>query len=266
MRNKLGFTLAEVLITLVIIGVIAAITVPTLIAKHQKEQFAIRAKETYSIIATGFKQALAKDGVTLLEDTSLAKSIAGEETTDSGQENFRKEFSKVFKVMSGVQKGNLSEESVMNIQYKTLNGKTTLTPKSESWFEFRQIFNLVNGSIAYVGMYKVPRNCVRSKETIKEAGGHLYQYIGWVAFDTNGVKGPNQFGRDLFSTVISNDGNVYPNWGKDYIICELDSNIESDSWRGNNSHNCNIDSTDSYFKQGMSCLARLMDEGWEMKY
>ena len=34
--HKKGFTLAEVLITLVIIGVIAAITVPTLITKYQK--------------------------------------------------------------------------------------------------------------------------------------------------------------------------------------------------------------------------------------
>lgn len=33
---KKGFTLAEVLITLGIIGVVASMTIPTLIAKHQK--------------------------------------------------------------------------------------------------------------------------------------------------------------------------------------------------------------------------------------
>lgn len=37
-KAKFGFTLAEVLITLGIIGVVAAITIPNLIANHQKKQ------------------------------------------------------------------------------------------------------------------------------------------------------------------------------------------------------------------------------------
>ena len=36
-----GFTLAETLITLVVIGVVAALTVPSLIVKHQKEETVI---------------------------------------------------------------------------------------------------------------------------------------------------------------------------------------------------------------------------------
>ncbi len=35
-KIKAGFTLAEVLITLGIIGIVAAMTIPGLIAKHQK--------------------------------------------------------------------------------------------------------------------------------------------------------------------------------------------------------------------------------------
>ncbi len=251
-----------------IIGIIAAITVPTLIAKYQKEQLAIRAKQTYSIIATGFKQALAKDGVTLMEDTSMVKSIAGETTTGSGQENFRKEFSKVFKVMSGEQKGNLSEEAIMNIQYKNLNGTATFTPKSEEWNEFDQIFNLVNGSIAYIYLFKVPRNCSVSKEEIKAAGGHLYQWMGYIMFDTNGVKGPNQLGRDLFSTMIGNDGNLYPRGSKDQAICEIGNYSEEDRHLWNEEYACYPENNPSFNRvfYGLGCLARLMDEGWEMKY
>ena len=37
--KKLGFTLAEVLITLVVIGIVAAITVPTLNNSTNNEQF-----------------------------------------------------------------------------------------------------------------------------------------------------------------------------------------------------------------------------------
>lgn len=45
-----GFTLFEVLITLGIIGVVAALTIPTLIANYKEKEFVIRAKNAYSII------------------------------------------------------------------------------------------------------------------------------------------------------------------------------------------------------------------------
>ena len=37
-KNKNGFTLAEVLITLIIVGVVASLTIPNVIVKNQKEQ------------------------------------------------------------------------------------------------------------------------------------------------------------------------------------------------------------------------------------
>ena len=39
--KKRAFTLAEVLITLGIIGVVAAMTIPTLISNYQKKQFEV---------------------------------------------------------------------------------------------------------------------------------------------------------------------------------------------------------------------------------
>ena len=49
MRN--AFTLAEVLITLGIIGVVAAITLPALTAKYKKQITATRLKSAYSILS-----------------------------------------------------------------------------------------------------------------------------------------------------------------------------------------------------------------------
>lgn len=51
-----AFTLAEVLITLVVIGVVAAITVPTITANHRKEETITRLKKIYSTL----NQALLK--------------------------------------------------------------------------------------------------------------------------------------------------------------------------------------------------------------
>lgn len=55
--NKCAFTLAEVLITLVIIGVVGALTIPTTITKYQKEMFATRLKQTYSSLLNAKRMA-----------------------------------------------------------------------------------------------------------------------------------------------------------------------------------------------------------------
>ncbi len=50
LKRKAAFTLAEVLITLGIIGVVAAMTMPSLVVNYQKKQTAVRLKRFYSIM------------------------------------------------------------------------------------------------------------------------------------------------------------------------------------------------------------------------
>ncbi|MBR6163586.1 type II secretion system protein [bacterium] len=61
--NVLGFTLAEVLITLVIIGVIAAITVPSLINKTNDQEIVSKLKKTYSTMAQATNLIIAEEGL-----------------------------------------------------------------------------------------------------------------------------------------------------------------------------------------------------------
>ncbi len=56
-----GFTLAETLITLVIVGVIAAITVPVIIAKSQEQQIKTQFKKTFSLLTQAIYQANSMD-------------------------------------------------------------------------------------------------------------------------------------------------------------------------------------------------------------
>ena len=58
----LAFTLAEVLITLGIIGVVAAMTIPTLISKTQKKEAVTRLKGAYSQIAQAIRMSEADNG------------------------------------------------------------------------------------------------------------------------------------------------------------------------------------------------------------
>ena len=50
-KVQVGFTLAEVLITLGIIGVVAAMTMPTLMTNYQKKSTATQLKKTYATIS-----------------------------------------------------------------------------------------------------------------------------------------------------------------------------------------------------------------------
>lgn len=65
MRTAHGFTLAEVLITLSIIGVIAALTIPAVTKKFEKATYIAGYKETYSILSQATKMITANNGGSL---------------------------------------------------------------------------------------------------------------------------------------------------------------------------------------------------------
>ncbi len=56
-KNKPSFTLAEVLVTLTIIGVVAALTVPLLTANHKKTEYASKIKKFFSTMTDVYAQA-----------------------------------------------------------------------------------------------------------------------------------------------------------------------------------------------------------------
>lgn len=57
-----GFTLAETLITLGIIGVVAALTLPSLIQNYKKKLVETKLKETYSILSQMMQSSIAENG------------------------------------------------------------------------------------------------------------------------------------------------------------------------------------------------------------
>jgi prepilin-type N-terminal cleavage/methylation domain-containing protein len=87
-----GFTLAEVLITLGIIGVVAALTIPSLINKCQKVVWAKQAQETYAILTQAFKRVLADNNTTSLEQTEvwskLKYNISSSDNPNSNKDFF----------------------------------------------------------------------------------------------------------------------------------------------------------------------------------
>ena len=60
--KKSAFTLAEVLITLGIIGVVAALTIPSLIQKYEEKQTVSQVKKAYSEISQAYMSAVQGEG------------------------------------------------------------------------------------------------------------------------------------------------------------------------------------------------------------
>ena len=69
--KKQGFTLAEVLITLGIVGVVAALTAPALVMSSRNEANAARLSTVVSNMENAFQTAIAQEGADNLYGTSL---------------------------------------------------------------------------------------------------------------------------------------------------------------------------------------------------
>ena len=81
--RRVGFTLAEVLITLGIIGIVSAMTIPTLVKEYKKKQTIAKLQQTYSILSQAITRAQVDNGDV---STWAWKNSFGEEFTMSSVE------------------------------------------------------------------------------------------------------------------------------------------------------------------------------------
>ena len=70
-RFKRGFTLAEVLITLAIIGVVAAISIPSVISNSQQQEFKTGLRKAVSVLNSAITMNMALDGESPYDNADL---------------------------------------------------------------------------------------------------------------------------------------------------------------------------------------------------
>ena len=69
--QKRGFTLAEVLITLAIIGIVAAVTIPSVIANYQQSEFKTGLRKAVSVLNEAIQAHMAQDGESPYDNENL---------------------------------------------------------------------------------------------------------------------------------------------------------------------------------------------------
>ena len=227
-----AFTLAEVLITLGIIGVVAALTIPSLIANHRNTQLAVQAKKVYSTISQAVLKAKADYDVDKVSDTDFNESNAKKylNIVKSGGTWNLDEFPEYFLL-------NGTEVSIETLPCKSVYGGGGSCTRS---------YDVLNDGSLIIWDTSTDRDVYTS-----------------VIVDVNGIRKPNQIGRDVFYFAILNDGRVLPYGTPGLSIAGAHG--FGDFTAG--AHNDDVQFNDCDLAgAGIGCAARLMQNNWKMDY
>lgn len=212
MKKHIGFTLAEVLITLGIIGVVAAMTLPMLISNYKEKELITRAKKSASILWNALTAIQAEYGETDFSNIFATGSINSEDTADILSRHL-----KVIKRCKIMETG--CHDSPIKLA-KPVDNTGSGTAGYFSRYGLKNLPQLVlaDGSIIQVQNYG---KCDRTyMGNVTDADGNVVTDSAGnplkeekmssscvdLTIDTNGNKGPNQVGADVFGMFIVPSG------------------------------------------------------------
>lgn len=169
-----AFTLVEVLITLGIIGVVAAITIPTIITNHKKNVTVEKLKTNYSILSQAVELSMRENGDISTWDSSLSEEEYAQIYIIPYLKNAKK--------IQSDKSGYYSVKSLAN-----------------SWCIFWSgvpIYFLNNGSVI----------------EIKHGWGSMNSQT-YIIVDINGKNAPNILGKDTFIFLLNKTKNQLTAFG-----------------------------------------------------
>lgn len=181
MKHKTGFTLSEVLITLGIIGIVAAMTLPTLIQKQQEKIAVVRLKSIYSILDQTVKQAVLANGT--VDQWGIINGTE-EENLNSGAVAIYKNIKPFIKQIQECNVKNLKNPCFAD-SYTNLYGNNYTLPYANG-----MAFRFANG--ASVLMYTNYQGCTKYADNL----------CAYMFVDVNGNHKPNKLGKDLFLFIM----------------------------------------------------------------
>lgn len=237
---KKAFTLAEVLITLGIIGIVAALTIPTFITEYRKKEYVTRLKTTYNLLDRLSKSLCAETGSYNWADTKLVSELH----QNLGEINSSNFDSKV------------KTTQYKDIVYQHLNKHINITDVktcsgdrcTQRYFNYNGIakntnffwFYLPNGVILEIRLFTATNDW----------------NWGYINVDVNGLQKPNRWGYDVYQFYISENAQIVPAGSQ--LLAELSNNAKN-HWSETNAFpwfNCST--TKASYGQG--CTGRVLEE------
>ncbi|MBO7673109.1 prepilin-type N-terminal cleavage/methylation domain-containing protein [bacterium] len=186
--SKRGFTMAEILIAMAIIGIVAALTLPSLSEAYKKRVLTTQLQKAYA--------ELSQAGTMV---------IANEMTQDFRQSNAIKDLEFVGKYLAVAKRG-----------------KDFASSYNDVWDTDRTPFKNIYTELMEVPAGENTDNYYRCGVT-KSGAAVCIDKRGIGILDINGKKAPNTLGRDAFTIGFRPDGTVNANYSR-----TLDSIIYND--------------------------------------
>ena len=183
-NSRKGFTLAEVLLVITIIGIVASYTIPDLINNIIDQQHKTALKKTYSVLSQ----------VTIFVSENNGGSLAGLPQmgdTDPSLINYYYPYLSIIKKCTfNNTRGNCWHA---NGVASWMNG----TPATNAnWEYIGKGVILADGAL--VEFYDISTDCTNVGMT----GG----VCSYASIDVNGFKGPNIYGKDIFRFFVTKTG------------------------------------------------------------
>lgn len=179
-KSRKGFTLAEVLITLGIIGVVAALTIPTLVQKVNNRDVEIKLKKFYTTINEARKFAEAEFGNDRVwySDTS-GPVLDSDGNPIEGSSKQRIWFEKYFAKYLKVQKVDVDENSTPIFYFMDGTALSFASHTTRDWLFYTE----------------EPEKCLKKHQTLEDAAGVCVFYFNYVP----GVALPGSTGEDYWA-------------------------------------------------------------------
>ncbi len=230
MNKKKAFTLAEVLITLGIIGIVAAMTLPMLVAKHRKKVIETKLYTTYNILQNMVRMSVADNGDPYNWDLG-----------NNDAEIFEKYFAPYLKIIQKCKKSD--DDPSCDTTFKNING--TYTRK----YSYKYILNNGVGILFYPGATSVT---TRRKGTflIDILSGSKGRIVGQNVFPFNFI-----VDGDRYYITASQD---YPTNNND-LFCRL---IKQN--KASVIDSCKSGSVEPGYAFGIHCTALIECNGWKI--
>lgn len=217
--HNMGFTLAEVLITLGIIGIVAALTLPGVIAKSQRKVLHSQLLVGYSLLQQALERMNADYGY-----PPTPSDFAGRK--------FKSEYIKYFDNpidcgWGGVYATSKDSELCGKGQY--------VTSESGSRSQLMDIYTSYNKA-AQISSNPLDDGQFALKNGMLVFVENINSGLIYISIDVNGVtKNPNAWGHDLFTFQLMSDGKLMPMGSEGTKYTDLNtycSKTSTNAWNG----------------------------------
>ena len=257
-KRLLAFTFAEVMISLAVIGVIAALTMPGILTDYQNKAFASGLANSIGILEKGFEKMMIDDKVSKFTRTTFYRK-----NTDRWQMQTDPMMESYFKS---------SYDPNITFEYNPFRGYVEYTgiicvgemaeiPYDDEYIEMwperagQTYFGCTEYGEGTEPRYITQNPYLSGKPRVLHNGsfvwmksleamrGRDYMKLSGIAaiihIDVNGAKGPNTYGYDIQKVALQQDGRIVP---------------------------LNLDTYDEYTSDGTVGAKRIRDDGWKIKY